>query len=124
MAGASSFFRAWPWPGTIPTAAVLDLSCPGLTRASIEKSASSKRMDCRVKPGNDGGRIIHHSKSGGTLAAQLQQVAQIAHAGHALEREHALDQRGAFRRTQHRRDQVATLGDDLRARHRVVASAA
>jgi hypothetical protein len=28
---------------------------PGLTRASIEKSASLKKMDCRVKPGNDGG---------------------------------------------------------------------
>jgi hypothetical protein len=26
-----------------------------LTRASIEKSASFKPMDCRVKPGNDGG---------------------------------------------------------------------
>src|SRR5262249_1109229 len=28
------------------------LSCAGLTRASIEKILS-KRMDCRVKPGND-----------------------------------------------------------------------
>src|SRR5262249_16475012 len=46
-------------------AGVLDSSCPGLTRASIEKSASLKRMDCRVisaftrvfrraMPGNDG----------------------------------------------------------------------
>src|SRR5438132_6752953 len=26
---------------------------PGLTRASIETSTSSKGMDCRVKPGND-----------------------------------------------------------------------
>src|SRR5262245_17603124 len=30
------------------------------------------------------------------LAGCLQQVPQIAHVGHALEREHALDQRGAF----------------------------
>jgi hypothetical protein len=32
-------------------------SCAGLTRASIEKNISLKRMDCRVKPGNDGGRV-------------------------------------------------------------------
>jgi hypothetical protein len=29
-------------------------SCPGLTRASIKLGKNfSKRMDCRVKPGND-----------------------------------------------------------------------
>jgi hypothetical protein len=39
------------------TAIVLDSSCAGLTRASIEKSASFKPMDCRVKPGNDGGWV-------------------------------------------------------------------
>src|SRR5262249_19239088 len=44
--------------------------------------------------------------------------------GRALEHEHAFDQRGAFRRAQHRRDEVAAFGDDLRARHRVVAGAA
>jgi hypothetical protein len=41
--------------GFMPSVGVLDSSCPGLTRASIKKSASFKRMDCRVKPGNDGG---------------------------------------------------------------------
>src|SRR5215468_8067332 len=32
----------------------LSPSCPALTRASIERKPSIKRMDCRVKPGNDG----------------------------------------------------------------------
>jgi hypothetical protein len=39
----------------IPTVVVLDPSCAGLTRASIEKSFLFKTMDCRVKPGNDEG---------------------------------------------------------------------
>jgi hypothetical protein len=39
-------------------AVVLDSSCAGLTRASIRKSASFKKMDCRVKPGNDSGSFI------------------------------------------------------------------
>jgi hypothetical protein len=30
-------------------------SCPGLTRASIHlRKSLAKKMDCRVKPGNDG----------------------------------------------------------------------
>jgi hypothetical protein len=30
------------------------VSCPGLTRASIPlRKSLSKKMDCRVKPGND-----------------------------------------------------------------------
>src|SRR5262245_49041153 len=58
------------------------------------------------------------------LAADLQQVAQVAHVGRALEREYALDQRGALRRPQHRRDEIAAFGDNLRARHGVVAGAA
>jgi hypothetical protein len=34
---------------------ILDPSCAGLTRASIEKRSSfAEAMDCRVKPGNDG----------------------------------------------------------------------
>jgi hypothetical protein len=52
----------------IPAAVVLDSSCAGrsasktrvnalMTRASIGKSASFKVMDCRVKPGNDGGWV-------------------------------------------------------------------
>jgi hypothetical protein len=34
----------------------LEASCAGLTRASIPfvKNTFTKRMDCRVKPGNDG----------------------------------------------------------------------
>jgi hypothetical protein len=31
----------------------LHSSCPGLTRASIEKKHFTEGMDCRVKPGND-----------------------------------------------------------------------
>jgi hypothetical protein len=42
----------------IPAPIALDSSCAGLTRASIEKkSASFKPMNCRVKPGNDGGWV-------------------------------------------------------------------
>src|SRR6266404_3397128 len=41
----------------MPAAVVLDSSCAGLTRASIEKSASFKGMDCRIKPGDDGGWV-------------------------------------------------------------------
>src|SRR5262249_29357167 len=63
-------------------------------------------------------------RRGGILAAHLQRVPQIAHIGHALEREHALDQRGAFCSAQYRRDEVTALGDDLRARYGVVAGAA
>src|SRR6266540_548100 len=37
---------------------VLYSSCPGLTRASIEKKRFNHRMDCRVKPGNDDGCIL------------------------------------------------------------------
>jgi hypothetical protein len=36
-------------------ASTLSASCAGLTRASIHlRKSLSKRMDCRVKPGNDG----------------------------------------------------------------------
>jgi hypothetical protein len=36
-------------------ASTLSASCPGLTRASIQlRKNLSKKMDCRVKPGNDG----------------------------------------------------------------------
>jgi hypothetical protein len=36
-------------------ASTLSTSCAGLTRASINLEKSlSKKMDCRVKPGNDG----------------------------------------------------------------------
>ena len=52
--------------GPVPTAVALDSSCPGIarrktrvnaltTRASIEKKRLLKKMDCRLKPGNDGG---------------------------------------------------------------------
>ena len=43
--------------GYFSPATVLDSSCAGLTRASIKKNVSLKRMDCRVKPGNDGGWV-------------------------------------------------------------------
>jgi hypothetical protein len=37
-----------------------DASCAGLTRASIDlRKSVSKRMDCRVKPGNDEGVVRH-----------------------------------------------------------------
>src|SRR6266498_1556423 len=41
-----------------PHAAIpaLDASCPGLTRASIEKKRVTQAMDCRVKHGNDTAR--------------------------------------------------------------------
>jgi hypothetical protein len=32
---------------------IIDASCAGLTRASIEKKYFIQGMDCRVKPGND-----------------------------------------------------------------------
>jgi hypothetical protein len=38
----------------MPTLVIPDLSCAGSTRASIKK-VFVKVMDCRVKPGNDGG---------------------------------------------------------------------
>src|SRR3954469_9823200 len=38
-------------------------SCAGLTRASITlRKTLSKKMDCRVKPGNDAGREIPRTK--------------------------------------------------------------
>jgi hypothetical protein len=50
--------------GVIRKALALDASCADLIRASIVfvKSACEGRMDCRVKPGNDGerGRPPHH----------------------------------------------------------------
>jgi len=36
----------------MPMLEILCLSCAGLTRASIKKKIF-KKMDCRVKPGND-----------------------------------------------------------------------
>src|SRR5580704_12745762 len=42
------------------------LSCPGLTRASIQlrEKHFPKRMDCRVKPGNDGQRKAGDDRCG------------------------------------------------------------
>src|SRR5712671_5311416 len=44
----------------LPAIRILDPSCPGLTRASIETKRFNEAMDCRVKPGNDDGEAAVH----------------------------------------------------------------
>src|SRR5712672_637502 len=44
---------------------VTHLSCAGLNRASIHKNSVQKKMDCRVKPGNDNKKARTRSRDAG-----------------------------------------------------------
>jgi hypothetical protein len=48
----------------LPAIRILDPSCPGLTRASIETKRFNEAMDCRVKPSNDDGEAAVHGVAG------------------------------------------------------------
>ena len=55
----------------MPALAILQPSCAGSTRVHRKTPACAKRMDCRVKPGNDEGKSISTSVGIGAVIAPL-----------------------------------------------------